>query len=361
MINDKENNIIIKLQLDRGDFVLDVDMNVPFKGVTAVFGSSGCGKTTLLRAIAGLEPDCNGFIKINSMLWQDGKHVIAPHRRPLGYVFQEASLFPHLNVQQNLEYGSNRAGEAECRISIQRAIELLAIDHLLKRRPHQLSGGEQQRVAIARSLAVNPKILLMDEPLAALDISLKREILPYLETLHDELDIPIIYVSHSIQEVTRLADHLVYLENGKVRATGAITDMLTRLDIPLVHGDDAGALIKGFVTKYDEKYHLTYVDFPGGRITVSGKKSSPGYPVRLRVAARDVSLTLQHQSATSILNIFPATIEALIPEGDAQMLVRISAGGITLLSRVTLKSAALLGLKKGKSVFAQVKSVALLS
>ncbi|MFK5893954.1 MAG: molybdenum ABC transporter ATP-binding protein [Pseudomonadota bacterium] len=361
MIDNNDNNIRIKFRLDRGDFVLDVDMSIPGRGVTAVFGFSGCGKTTLLRAIAGLEPDCDGFLKINGMLWQDGKYFIAPHQRSLGYVFQEASLFSHLNVQQNLEYGAKRISASQRKVSLHRAIDLLGIGSLLKRKPHQLSGGEQQRVAIARSLAVSPKILLMDEPLAALDMSRKKEILPYLESLHDELEIPIIYVSHSADEVAHLADYLVLLNDGQVRATGPIAQMLTRLDIPLAHGDDAGALIKASVAKYDEKYNLTYLDFPGGSIAIAGNKLSLGHPVRLRVAARDVSLTLEHQSGTSILNIFPATIEELIPEGNAQMIVRISAGGIPLLSRVTLKSAALLGLKKGKSVFAQVKSVALLS
>ena len=361
MINNQENSIKVKVFLNRGDFVLDVDMAIPATGVTAIFGSSGCGKTTLLRAIAGLEPDCEGLLKINGKFWQSDKYVMPTHQRPIGYVFQEPSLFAHLNVQQNLEYGAKRVSVSERKISMHKAIDLLGIGSLLKRRPHQLSGGEQQRVAIARSLAVCPKILLMDEPLAALDTSRKREILPYLESLHDELDIPIIYVSHSEDEVAHLADHLVFLKDGRVSAAGSITEMLTRLDIPLAHGDDAGALIKASVKKYDEKFKLNYLSFPGGSIAVSGKKLLPGSRVRLRIAARDVSLTLEHQTATSILNIFPAVIEEIIPEGSAQMIVRVSAGGIPILSRVTLKSSVLLGLKKGKSVYAQVKSVALLS
>ena len=295
------------------------------------------------------------------MLWQDGSHFVPPHKRPLGYIFQEASLFPHLNVRRNLEYGVKRIPASERRVSMERAIELLDIGSLLDRRADQLSGGERQRVAIARALAVSPGILLMDEPLAALDLARKQEIMPYLESLHDELDIPIIYVSHSSDEVARLADHLVLLEAGRIKAAGAIGEMLTRLDLPLAHGGDAEALIEARVAGHDDEYDLTHLDFSGGRFTVTRKALPVGHSVRLRVAARDVSLTLEHQSGTSILNIFPATSDEITPEGSAQVTVRLVAGGVPLLSRVTRKSAALLDLKPGKSVYAQAKSVALLS
>lgn len=350
-----------RFEIHRRDFTLDVDLVIPARGVTAIFGPSGCGKTTLLRAIAGLEPCHDGFLRVGEMLWQDGKHFVPPHKRPLGYVFQEASLFAHLNVRHNLEYGVRRVPSSERKVSMERAIGLLGIEPLLGRRTDQLSGGERQRVAIARALAVSPGILLMDEPLAALDLARKQEIMPYLESLHDELDIPIIYVSHSPDEVARLADHLVLLEAGQVKATGKIAEMLTRLDLPLAHGDDAAALIEADVTGHDDAFNLTYVDFPGGRFTVSRRDFPIDHPVRLRVAARDVSLTLEHQSGTSILNIFPATVEQITPEGKAQAMVRLTAGGVPMLSRITLKSAALLNLKQGKSVYAQVKSVALLS
>ena len=353
--------IEVRFQIHRGDFVLDVDLTIPARGVTAVFGPSGCGKTTLLRAIAGLEQCRGGFLQVGEMLWQDGNRFIPPHKRPLGYVFQEASLFEHLTVQGNLEYGVKRIPEAERKVSMGKAIELLGIGHLLERRPDRLSGGERQRVAIARALAVSPGILLMDEPLAALDLARKQEIMPYLESLHDELDIPIIYVSHSSDEVARLADHLVLLEAGRIKAAGAIGEMLTRLDLPLAHGGDAEALIEASVAGHDDEYDLTHLDFSGGRFTVTRKALPVGHSVRLRVAARDVSLTLEHQSGTSILNIFPATIDEITPEGSAQVTVRLVAGGVPLLSRVTRKSAALLDLKPGKSVYAQAKSVALLS
>ena len=350
-----------RFRIDRDDFSLDVDLSVPTRGVTALFGPSGCGKTTLLRAIAGLEHYPDGFLKVGDMTWQEDDCFVPPHRRPLGYVFQEASLFAHLTVRRNLEYGIKRVPGAERKVSMQQAIDLLGIGHLLERRPAGLSGGERQRVAIARSLAVSPRLLLMDEPLAALDVNRKQEILPYIESLHNDLDIPVIYVSHSPDEVARLADHLVLLEAGRVRASGAISNMLTRLDLPLAQGSDAEALIEASVAGHDEAYHLTYLDFTGGRFTVTRKELPVGSVVRLRVAARDVSLTLEPQSRTSILNIFPAIIDEVIPEGHARMTVRLMVGDVPMLARVTRKSASVLDLKAGKLVYAQAKSVALMS
>ena len=350
-----------RFQIDRGDFRLDVDLDIPGQGITALLGPSGCGKTTLLRAIAGLECCREGFLKVGDRVWQSARQFVPTHRRSLGYVFQEANLFAHLSVRGNLEYGLKRVPAAERKVSLSKAIELLGIGHLLKRGTDQLSGGERQRVAIARALAVSPGILLMDEPLSALDLARKQEIMPYLESLHDELEIPVLYVSHSPDEVARLADHLVLLDSGRVKSTGPIGSMLTRLDLPMAHGGDAEALVEAVVAGHDEDYELTYLDFPGGRFTVAHKALPTGRSVRLRVAARDVSLTLEHQSGTSILNIFPATIDEINRTGSAQVTVRLLAGGVPLLSRVTRKSAALLGLEPGKKVYAQAKSVALLA
>lgn len=347
--------------IEKAGFTQDVDLCLPARGITALFGPSGCGKTTLLRAIAGLERHAGGFLKVGDMTWQEGNHFIPPHRRPLGYVFQEASLFAHLTVRCNLEYGIKRVPKSARRISLQQTIELLGIGHLLDRKPDLLSGGERQRVAIARALAVSPRLLLMDEPLTGLDLASKQEILPYLESLHDELEIPVIYVSHVLEEITRMADYLVLLEAGRVVATGAIHEMLTRLDLPLAHDSDASAIFEATVTGNDKDYHLTYLDFAGGRFTVIRKELPVGSAVRLRVAARDVSLTLEHQSDTSILNIFPATVDEIIPEGKAHVTVRLMVGGISMLASVTLKSASVLDLHPGKLVYAQVKSVALLS
>jgi molybdate transport system ATP-binding protein len=270
-------------------------------------------------------------------------------------------LFAHLKVRGNLNYGLKRVPVSERRVSLGKVVELLGIGHLLERRTDQLSGGERQRVAIARALAMSPGILLMDEPLAALDTARKQEIMPYLESLHDELDIPVLYVSHSPDEVARLADHLVLLDSGRVQSAGPIGELLTRLDLPMAHGGEAEALVEAEVAGHDEDYGLTYLDFPGGRFSVAHKALPVGRAVRLRVAARDVSLTLEPQSGTSILNIFPATIDEIMPTGSAQATVRLLAGGVPLLSRVTRKSAVLLALEQGKPVYAQAKSVALLA
>jgi len=354
-------SIEARFRIDRGEFSLDVDLSVPAHGVTSLFGPSGCGKTTLLRTIAGLERHRDGFLKVGDMIWQAAERFVPPHRRPLGYVFQEASLFAHLSVRHNLEYGVKRVPKEQRRVALTQAIDLLGIGPLLERRPDRLSGGERQRVAIARALAVSPRLLLMDEPLAGLDVNRKQEILPYIESLHNQLDIPVIYVSHSPDEVARLADHLVLLEAGRVVATGGIHEMLTRLDSPLARGTDAETLIEAAVAGHDDTYHLTHLDFAGGRFTVIRKPLPVGSTVRLRVAARDVSLTLEHQSGTSILNIFPATVDELIPEGEAQVMVRLMVGGVPMLARVTRKSASVLDLRPGKPVYAQAKSVALLS
>jgi len=354
-------SIEIRFHIDRGDFLLDVDLSIPGSGVTALFGPSGSGKTTLLRAIAGLEPCRDGYLKVGNRVWHDGGKFLPTHERPLGYVFQEASLFPHLNVRQNLEYGVKRMKETAKRVSLDRAVELLGISHLLSRRAHQLSGGEQQRVAIARALAVSPAMLLLDEPLTALDQKLKQEILPYLESLHRELDIPVLYVSHSREEVARLADHMVLLENGRVQATGKVSELFTRLDLTLTHGPRTETVIEATVSGHDEIFDLTYLDFPGGRFTVARNQIPLGSTVRLQVMARDVSLTLERQTGTSILNIFPAIVDKIAPEGSSQVTVRLSLGGFSLLSRITRKSAEDLGLTPGSRVYAQVKSVALLT
>ncbi|MBC8257669.1 MAG: molybdenum ABC transporter ATP-binding protein [SAR324 cluster bacterium] len=350
-----------RFQLNWPDFELNVNLEFPAKGITAVFGPSGCGKTTLLRAIAGLEKTSRGYLQIGGMLWQDGNYFVPPHKRSLGYVFQESSLFQHLNVRRNLEYGVKRVPVSERKVSIQQAVELLGIEHLLERRVNQLSGGERQRVAIARALSVSPKILLLDEPLSALDLRRKQEIMPYLESLHDELDIPVLYVSHSLDEVAGLADHIILLEDGLTRGEGPLAEILTSLDHSLAHGKQASAMIRTCVSGYDEKFGLTSLDFPGGRFTVAGKTLSKGQSVRLKIAARDVSITLEYQADTSILNIFPAVVDQVNDEGNSQVIVRLMLGKIPLLSSITRRSAVMLDLKPGKQVFAQIKSVALLN
>ncbi len=279
-------------------------------------------------------------------------------------MFQEASLFEHLDVRGNLDFALRRVPPPERRVTLERAVELTDIASLLDRRPATLSGGERQRVAIARALASSPRLLLLDEPLAALDRRRKQDILPCLQSLHAELDIPVVHVSHSADEVARLASHLVLMEQGCLTASGPLAELLTRLDLPLAHDPDAAAVIDAVVDRHDPEYGLTYLDSPAGQFTVLGSASGPsratGARVRLQVHARDVSLTLEPQAGTSILNVFPAKVDHIAVEGPAQVTVRLLAGEVALLSRITRKSADTLGLVPGKAVHAQVKSVALL-
>jgi molybdate transport system ATP-binding protein len=356
------SGISARFGLKLGEFRLDAGFEAPGRGVSALFGPSGSGKTTLLRCIAGLERAPDGYLAVNGEIWQDDSRGIylPTHRRPLGYVFQEASLFPHLDVRRNLEYGWKRIPAAQRRVGFDQAVELVGIGPLLARDPARLSGGERQRVAIARALLVSPDLLLMDEPLAALDLASKRDILPYLERLHDELSIPVLYVSHSPDEVAWLADFMVLMEGGKTVASGPLKAMLTRLDLPLAHGDEAGVVIDTVVGEHDETYHLTRLDFAGGSISVARQPHAVGHPLRLRIHARDVSLALERHADSSILNILPAKVVEIADENPAQVAVRLDAGGTLLLARITRKSSVLLGLEPGMAVYAQIKSVALL-
>lgn len=353
--------IRVRSKAHLGSFLLDIDLECPSSGITSLFGPSGCGKTSVLRTIAGLDRHPDACVRIGESVWQKGPFFMPTHRRPLGYVFQEPSLFDHLDVRRNLEYGIKRAGGNHRRIALDNAVELLEIGGLLDRRPDRLSGGERQRVAIARALALSPRLLLLDEPLAAVDAGRKQEIIPYIESLHRELQIPVIHVSHLPEEVARLADHLVLMESGRVKAAGDVHEIFTRLDLTLATGVEASAIIEAVVADRDREYGLTYLDFGGGRIAMAAADMPAGAAVRLRLAARDVSLTLERQTGTSILNIFPAVVDGISPENEAQLTVRLKAGQVPILASITRKSASELGLQPGKQVYAQIKSVALLS
>jgi len=354
-------NLEASFYLQQDKFSLDASLTGPMQGITAILGPSRCGKTTLLRAMAGLEPSASGFFSFGEEIWQDEKYFLPPHQRAIGYVFQEANLFPHLTVRGNLEYAFKRTPIAARRLAFDQAVTLLKVGPLLSRHTHNLSGGERQRIAIARALLTSPRLLLMDEPLAALDVKSKAEIYPFLEQLHQELAIPILYVSHSPDEVARLADYMVLMEAGRIFATGPIAEMLTRSDLPLAHSSEAESIIEAKVVGHDETYHLTKLEFAGGQITVPYSSLGKGQFVRLRILARDVSLTLARQTNTSILNIFPVRVEELIEESPAQMTVRLDAAGVPVLSRITRKSAETLELIPGKQVYAQIKTVALLA
>lgn len=357
------SGIELRFDLPLGGFALDVKLEIPGRGVTAVFGHSGSGKTTLLRCVAGLERARHGYLSVNGVAWQDSaKGLFRPaHQRPLGYVFQEASLFPHLTVRKNLLYGWKRIPPEARRIGFDRVVELLGLGNLLERAPARLSGGERQRAAVARALLTSPEILLMDEPLSALDANSKAEILPFLERLHDELSIPVLYISHSPEEVIRLADHLVLMEKGGVVAHGPIAELATRLDLQMARGESASALINATVEAHDDHYHLTYLRFPGGRLSVGRQRFEIGHPVRVALHAKDVSLTLDPPQRTSILNSFAATVLEFAPEPPARAIVRLDCGGAVLLARITWKSAENLGLEVGQRLYAQVKAVALMS
>ena len=350
-----------RFHLDWPGFTLDVDLELPARGVTALFGHSGSGKTTLLRCIAGLERAPQGHIRINGDVWQDEDgHWLPTHKRPLGYVFQEASLFPHLTVMGNLRYGMRRISNAQ-RVSLDQTIELLGIGHLLDRKPNGLSGGERSRIGIARALAVSPRLLLMDEPLAALDLARKQEILPYLERLHGELDIPVIYVTHSPDEVARLADHIVVMDAGRAIAAGPLTETLARLDLPIRLGEDAGVVLDAVVAERDAAWHLARVEFAGGSLWVRDGGQTIGAAVRIRILARDVSIALEKVTGTSIQNCLPATVGEIADDSHpALSLVRLNIGPSPLLSRITRRSAVELGLIPGKAVWVQIKAVALI-
>ncbi len=341
-------------------FSLDVDVRLPLRGVTALFGPSGSGKSTLLRLIAGLEKAGDGHLALGEAVWQDANNFVPTHARPLGYVFQDAWLFPHLDVQRNIEYGLRRIPPTSRRVSLEGIIDLLGIASLMQRMPDRLSGGERQRVAIARALAVSPSLLLMDEPLAALDQARKQEVLPYLERLHDALEIPVLYVSHAIDEVARLADHLLVLDAGRIVAQGSPAELMARVDLPLARGDEAGALIEATVAGHDDTYQLTDVAFPGGQMSLPRQAAGIGQQVRMRVLARDVSITLAAQTGTSIINILPATVTHIAEATPSQSLAGLDLGGTSILARITHKSVDALGLKPGLAVYAQIKGVAIL-
>jgi len=356
-------NIRARFRIGRGDFCLDVDLELPTRGITVLFGHSGSGKTTCLRAMAGLERAPDGFFSIAGEVWQDEANGIfePTHRRALGYVFQEASLFPHLSVERNMEFGQKRATNAAPHDGLEAVADLLSIKALLKRRPDSLSGGERQRVAIARALLAAPRLLLMDEPLASLDLKRKREILPYLERLHDELAIPVIYVSHAPDEVARLADHLVLLEEGRVVASGPLCDTLARTDLPPAFADDAGVVIETTLSE-NVADNLSQLDFADGTLHVGRRPEAPGSRLRCRIHARDVSIALERPRASSIVNILPATVSAVAAtDTPGHVLVQMRVGSTLLLARITERSQHELEIAAGRTVWAQIKGVALLA
>jgi molybdate transport system ATP-binding protein len=353
--------LAFELRLQQGGFTLDVALDAA-PGVTALFGRSGCGKSTTLRCLAGLLRG-HGSVRLNGDVWQDdARETFLPtHQRPLGYVFQQPELFTHLSVKRNLEFGLRRTPAEQRRVAWNQAVTLLGVEPLLKRDVAHLSGGERQRVAIARTLLTSPRLLLMDEPLSALDATSKAAILPYLERLHRELDIPVIYVSHSPEEVARLADRVALMEAGRIVEHGPLPALLASGHLPLSgHTHDEGVIVDGALEAFDERTHLATIRFADGTFRVGLESATPGTPARLRIHASDVSIALQDRGdETSILNIFPAQI-AEIRGGGPTRTLRLDLGKTTLLASLTHHSVEHLGLHEGQRVYAQVKAVALI-
>ena len=358
-------NIALAYQIQRRDFSLDVAFETEAVGITALFGQSGSGKTTLLRCIAGLETPTKGRFTIDGETWQDESMSLPPHQRNIGYVFQEANLLAHLTVEKNLQYAIKRQrnpsqNQANA-IEFDDVVQWLGITTLLNKYSSQLSGGQRQRVAIARALLTNPQLLLMDEPLASLDLHSKAEILPYLEQLQTGLNIPIFYVSHSPDEVIRLADSIALLQKGRLLAHSSVNDILTRTDLPLAQLEEASACVDGLVVSHDDDYHLTYVTLSGGTVAISRRQAKVGSQVRVRISAKDVSIALAPTENTSITNVLPVTVAELQPAPDpAKLVVKLDMKGDYFLSQITRLSAKTLNLAVGSEVYAQVKSVALM-
>ncbi|MCH2568434.1 MAG: molybdenum ABC transporter ATP-binding protein [Pseudomonadales bacterium] len=355
-------NIKIKLASRvSSTFHLSVDTEVPGTGITGIFGTSGSGKTTFLRCIAGLH-HAEGTLVVAGTTWQDTSTFVPTHKRSLGYVFQEQSLLPHLSVEGNLDYVAKRS-ESISRTARSDIINQLGIGSLLVRSPEKLSGGERQRVAIARALMRQPSLLLMDEPLASLDIAHREEILPYLETLHDSLAVPMLYVSHASEEIARIADHILVMDDGQVVDSGDVSSVMNAPAFPTASQDDVGVLITGKIGGRDDHWHLDKVLFPGGEIWVrSHPERNVGQKLRIRILAKDISLSLSEHEDSSFLNKLPATVTAIsVEDHPAMQRVRLDVGGNTLFARLTSRSVDHLNLATGTRVVAQIKSVAIVN
>ena len=363
----ESSRIDIQLQLKRAGFALDVAMQLPTRGISVLYGASGSGKTTVLRCVAGLERGATGLVRVGETVWQstDIGFALPTHQRSLGYVFQEASLFEHLNVRDNLIFGLRRVRDVQGRDHLDASLDLLGIAHLLDRSVSGLSGGERQRVAIARALATRPKLLLLDEPLSALDVARKQDVLPWLERLRDEVQIPMIYVTHSMEELTRLGDHVVVLDQGRVQASGSVASIWSTLHLQGGDHQELSVLLDGCVAERDVQWHLLRIDFAGGCLWVRDDGTPLGTPVRWRVLAKDVSIATQAPDHTSIQNHWQAVItEVVVDTHPSQVLVRMrlanAQAGSHLVARITQRAWHSLGLQVGQTVWAQVKSVAML-
>ena len=344
----------------RSGFTLEASFAAPTPGVTAIFGRSGSGKTTLVNVISGLLAPDSGEVRFDDEVLTDSRAGIAVpvERRRIGYVFQDARLFPHLTVTANLRYGDARARGAPRIIGFDEVVALLGLGPLLGRRPRQLSGGERQRVALGRALLSQPRLLLLDEPLASIDVARREEVLPYLEALRDRLAIPMVYVSHQFEEVLRLATHLVLLEGGRVLAEGAVNELSLRPELQSVVGPDlVGAVLEGVVTRVDPEHGSADLSVGRGTLQVSVRGAPVGSRVRLQILARDVILAAQPVQGLSVRNALASTVTAIANDDYGQVLVRVDVGGETVLARITHGALKALNLRPGDAVWTLVKAV----
>lgn len=354
-----ESLINANLHATQGSFTLDISLLLPAQGFSVIFGHSGSGKTTFLRCLAGLTP-CSGTLAVGGEVWQDSTFSKPPETRPVGMVFQDARLFPHLDTHANLRFGWQRIAPHERRLGFDDVVAWLGLGSLLSRRVHSLSGGEQQRVAIARALLTSPRLLLMDEPVASLDPQGRNEVLSCLQDLRARLDIPVIYVTHSTAELTRLADHAAVFDQGRVAVSGPLSEALTRQDSPLIFLDEASGVLQAKVSRHDTEYALSELLVGNMTLWTSQCQLAPGTPVRLRIFARDVSLALTPPTGSSIQNLLPATIRQLQSDADAaQLMVHLDVNGQVLLARITRRAADQLRIEAGTGVYAQIKAVSL--
>jgi molybdate transport system ATP-binding protein len=367
MANNDDLSIVVKWP--RKAFNLDLNLVLPTQGVTAIYGASGSGKTSLLRCIAGLDNVKGCELKFRDQVWQSNKNFIPTHQRAIGYVFQEASLFLHLTAGGNLAYALKRANSGKALVTFDEVVELLGLDHFLEQYPDQLSGGERQRVAIARALLINPTLLLMDEPLASLDHQRKQELLPYLERICRQFSVPIIYISHSLWEVSLLADHIVMLEAGRVIKSENFLQAINKPDFPIAQQENISSLLQCKVMEHNQKWGLTRFTLKG--IAEQGTEAehslwlqqcdlAPGKEVRLNILASDVSLSLSHHEDTSISNILPVTIMTIEPLPHGLLMLQLQLGDSILRAKLTQRSVDRLNLTVGQNVWAQVKSAALI-
>ncbi|MBW6401127.1 molybdenum ABC transporter ATP-binding protein [Roseomonas sp. HJA6] len=351
--------IALRHRFPDGGFSLDVAFSAPAQGVTALFGPSGCGKSTVLAAVAGLLRPQQGRVVLGGATVLDTRAGIdlPPERRRCGVVFQDARLFPHLSVETNLRYGLRRAPRDAQGPGFAEVVDLLGIGHLLDRRPARLSGGERQRVALGRALLSRPHILLMDEPLAALDAARRTEVLPFLARLRDAARLPILYVTHALEEVDALADHLVLLESGRVLAEGPVGALAARTDLPLAARRDAGVLLDCIVSGATEG-GLTRLDFPGGALLTTLHPGPAGTRLRVRVRARDVAVAVEEPRGLSTQNILKGIVADIQPAAEGpEVFLRLAVGRSDLLARITRDSVERLSLHPGMAIWALVKAV----